>query len=236
MKIGRRYSLKIAICDDMEWVRNGLIENIKEYYGSGDLEIEEFEDGEDLIEEFKLGKYDLIFLDYYMKRMNGRATADAIRKIDQKVMIVFATSEDISFFDETASLRVDKPLKRKDYDKIMEIYDKRKNYPKEMYFYFTENGKKKCRFVRSIVYIHDRDIYLDYKHITSDEPVVIKNEEKFFTTRNGYQINMGHIRKLEWCKVLFMGLDNPEIGWLDYIQLKKSLKLYDKRNGKIRLC
>lgn len=228
--------MKIAICDDTEWLRNGLNEKIKEYYSSEDLEIEEFEDGEDLIEEFELGKYDLIFLDYYMKRMNGSDTANAIREIDQKVMIVFATSENISFFCDTASLRVDKPLKRKEYDKVMEIYNQRINYPKEMYFYFTENGKKRCRFVKSIVYIHDRDIYLDYKHITSDEPVVIENEEKFFTTKNGYQINMGHIRRLEWCKVLFMGLDKPKIGWRDYLRLKKSLKLYDKKHGKIRLC
>lgn len=228
--------MRIAICDDMEWLRKNLIKNIREFYGSDDLEIEEFEDGKFLLEKFTLEKYDLIILDYYMKQMNGKLTADAIREIDQKVMIVFATSEDFYFSEDTASLRVNKPISKKDFDRVMKIFEKRKTIESNTYFYFSEYGQKKCRFVKSIGYIRGKDIYLDYRHVTTDEDVVISNERGFYNTQKGYQINMDHIRKLEWCKVLFLGEEMIEINWKDYLRLKKQLKLFDKEQGKIRIC
>lgn len=221
--------MKIAVCDDMERLRKGLTENIKEYYGSGDLKIEEFEDGKDLLKTYEVGKYDIIFLDFYMKEMNGKATADSIREVDQRVMIVFATSEEAYFFHDVASLRVDKPLTKEDYDKVMKIYAERKTFPRDMFFYFAENGAKRCRFVKNVTYIHERDVYIDFFHVMSDEPVVLENENVIFTTKDGYQINIDHIKKMEWCRVLFLGREKIELNWRDYRKLKKRWELYKKK-------
>ena len=55
------------------------------------IRIREFSDGKELVDHYD-PSIDLIFLDIEMKEMNGMEAAEAIRKKDRNVMIVFLTN------------------------------------------------------------------------------------------------------------------------------------------------
>lgn len=50
-----------------------------------------YEDGDEIIYEYE-AKYDIIFLDIEMKRLDGMTTARKIRQFDQDVIIIFVTN------------------------------------------------------------------------------------------------------------------------------------------------
>ncbi len=92
--------LKIIICDDEEYIQ----EEIKELIFMMSNEINEkffittFSSGEELIEKYSIDT-DILFLDISMGKTDGIHTAQYIRKIDEKVLIVFITSVMGKVFD-----------------------------------------------------------------------------------------------------------------------------------------
>lgn len=85
--------ISIAICDDSISMLTSLEEGIKDYASKNEKEIRTFlyHDGAALLEEY-VGKFDLIFLDIKMPKMNGVDVAKKIREKDSDVMIIFLTS------------------------------------------------------------------------------------------------------------------------------------------------
>lgn len=79
--------IKIALCDDNEVERRLLRKIVTAVLQELHQEvlIVEFSSGEKLQRNFSRGDYDLIFLDVFMKEMDGIATGRAIRKKDVKV-------------------------------------------------------------------------------------------------------------------------------------------------------
>ena len=51
-----------------------------------------FQGGEEFLEHFARGKYDVVFLDVYMGGMTGVEVAQAIREVDSNVMLAFVTT------------------------------------------------------------------------------------------------------------------------------------------------
>ena len=88
--------IKIALCDDNEVERRLLRKIVTAVLRELHQEvlIVEFSSGEKLQRNFSRGDYDLIFLDVFMKEMDGIATGRAIRKKDVKVEIILATGSD----------------------------------------------------------------------------------------------------------------------------------------------
>lgn len=86
--------MKIAICDDMDIYLYTLHCILVDFFDSmiGQLDIDKFSSGEDLLAKFTAGKYDIIILDMEMKKLNGIQTAHEIRKTDKAVVLAFYTS------------------------------------------------------------------------------------------------------------------------------------------------
>lgn len=87
--------MRFAICDD-ERVH---INELEEYFAQKEdlqIESEPFESGEALLDAYKQGQqsFDALFVDMEMGGMNGIETANAIRTIDERVIIVFVTSHE----------------------------------------------------------------------------------------------------------------------------------------------
>ncbi len=86
--------LKIAICDDSEYMRNETEKLLLKYSMQKDVDfkITQFERGEDLLDN--LGEYNIVFLDYEFedKGDNGMVIAREIRKINRDITIVFLSS------------------------------------------------------------------------------------------------------------------------------------------------
>lgn len=86
--------LKVAICDDIkEYIKK--MEIYIEQYGKENLvniKICSYVIGDHLIQNYTKNKYDIIFLDISMPKMDGFKLAGKIRKIDRDITIIFCTS------------------------------------------------------------------------------------------------------------------------------------------------
>ncbi|MCL1891632.1 MAG: LytTR family DNA-binding domain-containing protein [Coriobacteriia bacterium] len=88
-------ALRIAICEDVKSEEETLIALISE--SRIPAEVQSFPSGEDFLEVFEAGAFDLIFLDVYMANLTGVQVAERIREDDTQVVIVFTTtSEDFT--------------------------------------------------------------------------------------------------------------------------------------------
>lgn len=85
--------MRIAICDDMDIFLEKLRKQIEVYFCNiGAVQINEFSSGEELLENFEIGKYDAAILDVEMKKINGLQTAREIHRLDKGVVIAFHTN------------------------------------------------------------------------------------------------------------------------------------------------
>ena len=87
---------RIVICDDVEIERTLMKEILTEYFDEihREVSIIEYDSGEGLIADVEEGYLDmeLLFLDIYMKKLNGMETARKLRVISCNVPIVFLTA------------------------------------------------------------------------------------------------------------------------------------------------
>lgn len=86
--------MQFAICDD-EFIHRQMFEDMIKSFNP-EIICELYAKGETLVEDIKMGEnsYDAIFLDMEMNGMNGIETANAIREIDDRVLIIFVTSHE----------------------------------------------------------------------------------------------------------------------------------------------
>ena len=87
--------LKIAVVDDnsrdSEKLQRGINKWLFENYDK-DFQIEIFNNGGEFLKIFEAGKFQIIFMDIIMNFINGIETAEKLREIDNKVLIVFTTA------------------------------------------------------------------------------------------------------------------------------------------------
>ena len=78
----------IVVCDDVEIERLLLKEILCQYFEeiNEEVSIVEYDSGESLVADVEEGyiAMDLLFLDIYMKRLNGMETARKLRKLQCK--------------------------------------------------------------------------------------------------------------------------------------------------------
>ena len=84
--------MRIAVCDDNKADRQKLIEALRSAVGN--VSVNEFEDGNELLCSHAHLPYDLIFLDILMPRISGMDTAERLRKTDTHTPIVFVSSSE----------------------------------------------------------------------------------------------------------------------------------------------
>ena len=85
--------IRIAIVEDSAEVREQLIGYVHRYerqYGKM-FELTAFADGDEIVSDYR-AVYDIILLDIQMRRMDGMAAAEAIRKVDRDVILIFITN------------------------------------------------------------------------------------------------------------------------------------------------
>ena len=85
--------IHIAIVEDDSEVRNQLVEYVHRYERQFGKMFEQtvFEDGDEIVSDYR-AVYDIILLDIQMRRMDGMAAAEAIRKVDKDVILIFITN------------------------------------------------------------------------------------------------------------------------------------------------
>lgn len=90
--------MKIAICDNEQEQQKQLLQLLnKEMTRRGcKYEVSFFSYGEALLEKAATETFDIVFLDIYMKEMNGITTARELQKMQNPKIVFITTSEDFA--------------------------------------------------------------------------------------------------------------------------------------------
>jgi DNA-binding LytR/AlgR family response regulator len=183
---------KIAICDDEEKERNGIHDYLTRFSIGADVEFtaNHFSSGEELVRRYKSeqSSFDIIFLDIEMKELNGIQTAEKIRVIpDRNVLIIFITSYPEYMqdsFDVQASQYLSKPLS---YELFEEKLKKVISYLDELETNITVMSPKDGNVI-----LHLDDIIC----FETDKSKTLKSN-LLVTTTNGELLVKGKISDLE---------------------------------------
>ena len=157
--------LRIGICDDAADARDALRIQLEKILNEEKEQIVyEFSTGAGAVHwlETHPGEIDLLFLDVEMAGTNGMAAAEAVRRFDTELMIVFVTGYSDYVFDGYKVNALDYIIKPAKSERLLEVLrrvraqlDKRKNLKsvqidirasKKLHFLFEdfENKIKSC--------------------------------------------------------------------------------------------
>lgn len=122
--------MRVAILDDLaqcrKEIRSSLQQYLDDHYVKEAIAIQEFESGEVFLSDFEKDRYDLLFIDQYMKQLSGIETAKHIREIDPTVIIIFVTTSRehaIDSYQVKASGYLVKPFTLEDFQQTMTLVD-----------------------------------------------------------------------------------------------------------------
>ncbi len=117
--------MRIAVADDNARETELLCSLINEYSESNRLNmtIDSFSDGDELVDNFAPEKYDIVFLDIFMKNLDGVSAAEELRQKDSRLFIVFLT-ESGGFMSRAFSVHAfDYITKPADRSRIFKVLD-----------------------------------------------------------------------------------------------------------------
>lgn len=203
--------INIAICDDEMIFATG-IENIVNSICQKEnlnVDIDVFNSGTDLKSEIASGiKYDLIFLDIYMKDENGIMVARHIRKTDENAIIVFVSRHDecmiklfrlgvFAFIKKPIQINILKKVFLETISKILSqnayfIFKFKCQEFKVLYkeiMYFESKGRK------INVHIRNGDINIFNGKLNEIEKELQNGKNQFLRIHQSYLVNFYHIRE-----------------------------------------
>lgn len=117
--------MRIVIVDDFETDRLDLkrmILNCCEKFKIR-TDIDSYSSGEDFLDAFCRGSYDLIFMDIYMTGITGMDTAFRLREKNESCALVFVTTSlehAVASYDVQAAYYLLKPLVQEKFERVME--------------------------------------------------------------------------------------------------------------------
>lgn len=202
--------IRVAVCDDEEIFLNyyvKIINNIKKLYNYN-IEVFKFSSGEELLKFLSISesKFDIIFLDIIMDKINGIETAKEIRKFDTRSEIIFLTSSKdyaLEGYEVRAYNYIVKSsgcVKDKIYEAIRNVYSKDNDF----IVIYNKSWIEKIE-INNIVYIESnkRKIIFSttefkYEMYEKLDNIYDKVKEKgFIKTHRSYIVNREFIKKIE---------------------------------------
>ncbi|MEG0805283.1 MAG: LytTR family DNA-binding domain-containing protein [Lachnospiraceae bacterium] len=242
--------IRIATCDDSMIDQNILKKMVNEIIKDRDLgcEITTYTNGEQLLESYHPGQFDLIFMDIYMKDINGIETARRIREIDVEVEVVFCTSSSeflLAGYDLFALGYLLKPFKRGKLVAIIDYYLQRN--PEHIKKCIAINARKKTHTIqyRDIIFIESNDKIVTF-HTSSHGDISLPgqlskvqeelNDKRFLRCNQSYIVNMDMIVKREDAEVIMMNGQRIPLRMRGRKLLVDTIKEYLLSNSEAQLC
>ena len=206
--------LNIAICDDEKYFRQEITELLTTYLNDKGIvnSIDAFSSGEEFTHlGIEMLKYDVVFLDINMDRLNGLETAKKIREHSKDIFIVFVTA----YIDYTLEgykvdairyiLKNNNTLKSAVEECLDAVCDKMNYSIAKEEFAFIE--EKKILSPEQILYIssnlHKLTFYVmedslkEYTmYMTLDDMESKLSDAGFLRIHQSYLVNISHVKKI----------------------------------------
>ena len=235
--------MRIAVCDDEKVFRDVLKTELEKYAKEFRLDFvySEFSSGETLLSSNI--DFDLIFMDYQMRTINGIDTVDKMRKRNDKTVVVFITSyPDVAI--ESIKVQphrfLSKPINHKDFYEALDSFMERYNSDAYVLVYDEENDKMKRLAEWEILYAEADNIYckvitLDncylYKNTLSDFAKQLKSDF-FYRAHRSYLINMNHIDNYSHSEIVFENGERALLTKTKHFDFQKTYIAFIKRRNK----
>lgn len=204
------YMKTIVVCDDVEIERLLLKEILCQYFEeiNEEVSIVEYDSGETLIADVEEGyvAMDLLFLDIYMKKLNGMETARKLRQIQCKVPIIFLTASPdyaIESYEVQASGYL---LKSFSKEKLMKLLNRILKTDMKRRVAIKNRRQYRYPCTDDIMYI-DSDKHNVTLHLSDGSEIITVdklgeiekriNEKRFLRCHQSYLVNMDYIKDVE---------------------------------------
>lgn len=236
--------LRIAVCDDDRRFTAKLEDMIlQEAMQAGiSAETEIYSDGDTLIADIQKGyRYELIFLDIEMERINGIRAAHVIREMDRSVLLIYVSGYEQylkELFEVEPFRFLQKPLECERFHRYFQEACERIG-DTDAFYQFTFNKNIHRISLRDTVYFESRNrvvyIVMDngteeyfYGKLNDVERQLKGSRYRFLRIHQSYLVNYSYIKRMNFSDITIVTGNGKEI----------SLRISEDREKKIRkqLC
>ncbi|MBQ3512456.1 MAG: response regulator transcription factor [Lachnospiraceae bacterium] len=214
--------LKIAVCDDEKYFRMKIKSIILKYMTTRnyDCVVDCYKSGEEIFANCSNKiDYDMVFLDINMKKMDGIATAQEIRRLSTDVYIIFITAY-ITYSLEGYKVDAVRYILKEDSNLVSTMQEcldtviKKMNY-EEMQYTIDFSNEKVNLAVDRILYVESRLHKVIFfvignrieEYCMYDKLDCIENNFKqfgFCRTHQSFLVNMKYVKSVERYKVVLL--------------------------------
>lgn len=207
----------IAAVDDTAADRSALRGMLNRYFEEREqrresdiqLNIEEFGSGEEFLEAFQPGRYDIIFFDIYMKELTGMDTAREVYRRDKQCRLIFFTTTPdyaVEGYSVHAAWYLVKPLK---YDKLclaLDSFIRTAARDSACLLLTLKGGLRRPVLLRDIIYvdcvrrtgrIHTEKGVTEAADKFTEIASRLEQEARFLCCNRGIYVNMDWIREMK---------------------------------------
>jgi DNA-binding LytR/AlgR family response regulator len=209
--------INIAIAEDDMQQQKVIKEHLERYSAENAQQVacQFFSDGFQLLENYTVGKFDILLLDIQMQHIDGMKAAQEIRMIDEAVLIIFITNLahyaiqgysvrafdfiikpiDHELFERKINNAV-QVIKRNQRDKVsFKVHNGRIGLDRAAIMYFEI-------FARKITIHTDTGSYQINDTLKNIEQII--DDARFFRCHAGFLVNISHVK--------FVGKTSAKIG------------------------
>ena len=114
--------IRVAICDDLPGERDTLLDLLDR--SPVETKSTLFGSGEEVLEAFRPGKFDLLLMDIYMDGMTGVEAVQKIREMDKAIPIAFTTTSTdhtLESYRLSVLKYLEKPVRQKDINDLLRL-------------------------------------------------------------------------------------------------------------------
>lgn len=196
--------LHIAICEDSADDREKLLKVLK--ICSIPSTVQAFERGEDLLQIFKPGMFDLILSDIYMDGITGVEAMTRIRSQDQQVPMAFITTSAefaLESYRLSALKYIEKPLQQRDIEEILTLARMKRDSAPSLTVQVS--GREMKIRLSSILYLEQEAHRLNI--VTEGESIWVYDRlstvlpqvepQGFFFSHKSFAVNLNHVMGMD---------------------------------------
>lgn len=235
-------NLNAAVCDDEKIFHKEISVLIRNYTKAKgiDIFVDFYENGEGLLRSER--KYDIIFLDYQMKGINGIETAEKLRAANSDSVIIFISAYPTAALDafEIKTFRfIVKPVDEAKLYKALDDYIKSIDYD-NILLLKTQDGSYKLR-MSEIIYleadgkhtiVHTKSRHLCV-HINLKQLEIRLPDSDFIRCSREYVVGFAHISNHNGTEIMFDNGENARIGKHYASRFKKEFQKYIIRYNEV---